>query len=145
MDPMMIRITQKEGPVIAGKIWHACLDHPAEFAGVGQLILRMEEICDREGLVLMEEEPRFLNEGMRRRHYHKRKQQSMEKPASEPLAFLDDQELHSGKTKVLLVVNVRSRRNHTMQGTVWGPLTKGMYVGFRSALELMRMIDLIEA
>lgn len=144
MGPVLIRIGEKKNQVICGTIWHASLEKPVEFTGTGQLILQMEELCDREGPAPSEEEPRFLNEQMRRRYQEKRKEQKPCRADSELLAILNSREWQGGKAKTLLVADIWSRSHYSMQGTVRGPLTGGRYVGFRSALELMRMIDLIE-
>lgn len=46
--------------------------------------------------------------------------------------------------KELLVICVKYRQNASLQGRVRGKLTKGAAVYFRSALELMRMINTVE-
>lgn len=144
MGPVLIRIGEKKNQVICGNIWHASMEKPAAFTGTGQLILRIEELCDREGLVPSEEEPRFLNEQMRRKYQEERKVHPPCPAASDLLSVLNNREWQGGKAKTMLVADIWSRSHYSIQGTVRGPLTGGRYVGFRSALELMRMIDLIE-
>lgn len=121
---MLIRISGKRDQTICGEILYASLKEPVAFTGIGQMIIRMEEICDLEGLAPSDRKPEFLNERM--------------------LSSLDEKELQNGKSKVLFVADICSRGNYSMQGTVRGPLTGGKYVRFRSALELMRMIDAVD-
>lgn len=112
--------------------------------GVGQLIIRMEEICELDGGMPAEEEPRFLNSQMQQKYKREQERKKLNRAASEPLSFWDDKELQGGKTRALLVADIRSRDHYSMQGMVRGPMTNGKYVNFRSALELMRMIALID-
>lgn len=46
--------------------------------------------------------------------------------------------------KELLVIWVKYRQNASLQGSVRGKFTKGITVHFRSALELMRMMSMVE-
>ncbi|HCD45325.1 MAG TPA: hypothetical protein DEQ64_16660 [Lachnoclostridium sp.] len=43
--------------------------------------------------------------------------------------------------KETLIVKIEHRQNASIQGRVIGKLTKKQYVNFRSALELMRMLN----
>lgn len=162
MEPMLLWISEKKDQVIYGKIWHTALGTPIEFAGAGQMVLRMEEICEREGRLSAKEAPRFLNEPMERRYRERLERlggqrgyranadinanidSNIESNIESDTASFLEKEFPKEKAKVLLVADIRSRENCSMQGTVRGPLTGGKYVYFRSALELMRMIDLIE-
>ena len=45
---------------------------------------------------------------------------------------------------ILLIVYVKYRQFSSLQGSIRGKITKGKVVNFRSALELMRMISMIQ-
>lgn len=144
MGPVLIWIGEKKNQEICGNIWHASMEKPAAFTGVGQLILQIEAVCDREGPAAAEEEPRFLNEQMYRKYRKAREAWSRRPVEGDLMSVLNNRELQGGKAKTLLIADIWSRSHYSMQGTIRGPLTGGKYVGFRSALELMRMIDFIE-
>ena len=48
------------------------------------------------------------------------------------------------KAKEVLIAIVKYRQNSTMQGSIRGRLTNSVDVNFRSALELMRMMQMME-
>ena len=48
------------------------------------------------------------------------------------------------KAREVLIAIVKYRQNSTLQGSIRGRLTKSMDVNFRSALELMRMMQMME-
>ena len=51
---------------------------------------------------------------------------------------------HALKAREVLVVYIKYRQNSSLQGSVRGRITKGEVVSFRSALELMRMVRMIQ-
>ena len=48
------------------------------------------------------------------------------------------------KAREVLIVYVKYRQFSSLQGSIRGKITKGKVVNFRSALELMRMISMIQ-
>lgn len=108
---MLVQVRGKRDQIIYGEIWSAFAKHPISFEGVGDMVVKMEEIYDLAEEYPAREIPRLLNG-----------------------------EMDLSGTKALMVVDIRSRDNYSMQGTARGPSTGGRYVYFHSALELMRMI-----
>ena len=51
---------------------------------------------------------------------------------------------HALMAREVLVVYIKYRQNSSLQGSVRGRITKGEVVSFRSALELMRMVRMIQ-
>lgn len=94
------------------------MEHPAEFAGTDRLVLLIDEICGNAEF----SHPALLGGGilaeMGKRGYALRY-----------------------RAKELLQVTVTGRRNADVQGRVKGMFTDGKYVYFRSALELLRVLD----
>lgn len=129
---------------IYGKIVNFYLKEPVAFAGSADLILKMDLICDQLEETGVETDKPFLNCEMKQRF--RRKHCGCLNVSAEYL--LNRQ---SGLTypeamqaKELLTVSIDFRRNFSMQGRVRGRLTEGRYVCFRSALELLRMLEMIE-
>ena len=48
------------------------------------------------------------------------------------------------KAREVLAVYIKFRQNSSMQGSIRGRLTQGKIVNFRSGLELMRMLCMIQ-
>lgn len=103
---------------IYGRLVNFCLKDPVEFAGSGDLVLKLDEICSR----LEEMEPSL--DDLLDRHGS--------------LAYPD-----ALQAKTLLTIDVDSRRHFSMQGRVCGRQTEGRLVSYRSALELLRILNKI--
>ena len=126
---------------------HICsyyLEDPVPFAGIGDLVLKMDEICNWLGAPQRTTDPRFMNKEMKDRY---------ESAAADHPQGLKDRMLERNslmpfpeaqKAREVLIAIVKYRQNSTLQRSIRGRLTKSMDVNFRSALELMRMMQMME-
>lgn len=129
---------------IYGKLVNFYLREPVEFAGVGELVLKADLICDwLDGQEQKIEGP-FLNNEMKRKFRKKYNEDA--KVSVDCLLNWQGNPAYSEAThaKEVLIISIDFRRNFSMQGRVRGRLTGGRYVCFRSALELLRMLNMIE-
>lgn len=89
-------------------------------------------------------EPRFLNSKNEKKYWEDRS----EHPAADRnnLVFSVDKVpfWHTLNAREVLVVYVKYRQNSSMQGSIKGRMTGGAIVSFRSAMELMRMVRMIQ-
>lgn len=141
---MLICIQGKTQDGISGDICSYYLKEPVPFKSVGDMVLKMDEICNWLSAPQRTTDPRFMNKGMRR---------SYEEAAAAHPEVIKDKILDRSRlvpfpqaleAKEVLVAIVKYRQNSSMQGSIRGKLTNGVDVGFRSALELMRMVRMIE-
>lgn len=144
VNSMLVCVQGLDEDRISGVILSSHLVEPVPFCGVGELVLRIDEICDWLGTPCAAQPPRFLNWGMRRDY----EVACQKRPVmvKESLMSRRDAALFPGtaRAKDVLSVCVEFRRHATMQGRVRGKLTRGKDVAFRSGLELMRMMSLLE-
>ena len=128
---------------IYGEIYSYHLNGPVMFMDIGDLILKIDEICSWLGAPLRTSTPRFMNREMERRYRRSRKK--MPEITTERLLDLNMRIPYTqlDKVKEVLVVYVKYRQDFSMQGSVKGRLTEGKTINFRSALELMRMMRMI--
>lgn len=129
---------------IYGKLVNFYLKEPVDFAGAADLILKIDLICDQLEETGGKREKPFLNYEMKQRF--RRKHCGCLTASAE---YLLNQKSglaypEAMQAKELLTVSIDFRRNFSMQGRVRGRLTEDRYVHFRSALELLRMVDMIE-
>ena len=122
---MLICVQGKGRDGVYGHICSYYLEDPVPFDGTGDMVLKMDGICDWLGAPQRTTEPRFLNKEMKKRY---------ESAAAD----------HPQKAKEVLIAIVKYRQNSTLQGSIRGRLTKSVDVNFRSALELMRMMQMME-
>ena len=129
---------------INGMIFNSHLVEPVPFSGVGELVLRIDEICDWLGTPRAAQPPRFLNWEMRRDY--EAACQARPVTVKENLMSRRDAALFPGAARArdVLSVCVEFRRQASIQGRIRGKLTRGKEVSFRSGLELMRMMSLLE-
>ena len=111
---MLICVQGKGRDGVYGHICSYYLEDPVPFDGTGDMVLKMDGICDWLGA------PQMLDRGSL-------------------MPFPEAQ-----KAKEVLIAIVKYRQNSTLQGSIRGRLTKSVDVNFRSALELMRMMQMME-
>ena len=123
-----ICIDQIEGGSIQGRMYHKYQKEPQMFGEVYKLLSLMEELFDRCG---------YPQSTTQNRYFKDRKQTK----TKEALLMADDnQVLNSNGDLATFVVHVKYRQHSTWQGeVVW--TEKGKKKSFRSALELLKLID----
>jgi len=142
ISTMLICFHGKEGEDFYGEILNCYIEKPVCFFGIGDLILKLDEMCDWIGTPQPAMEPRFLNKKMSEK-YAKRTKEKNILPVKAKIQLQDSKTLGSRAhlAKETLIVKIEFRQNASIQGRVIGKLTKKKYVNFRSALELMRMLE----
>lgn len=120
---------------------------PVAFAGYGELVLRLDEMCSQLPELSLEWEPRFLDSrgetGYRERTRRLRKIFD-EKPDPDTLKqAVWFRKMKSFPVEEILEIRVESRIYGSIQGLIRGSVTRNRYIGYRSGLELMRMLSLI--
>ena len=131
----------EEGPY--GELYSCYLKDAVRFSGVGDMVLKLDEICNWVGAPQRTTDPRFLNIEMERKY----REASSEHPEvnRDNLVYNVNEIPFEGalKAREVLVVYVKYRQYSSMQGSIRGRLTKGEVVSFRSGMELMRMMRMI--
>ena len=130
-----------KGDIPRGALISTFLKYPVEFVGYGEMVLRLDELCSLIPGLRREWEPRFLNqESEACCRERERILQSYGRKETEKQA---DFGRYPGKIprEAVLEIRVERRLYGSMQGLVRGAVTKNRYVGFRSGLELMRMVS----
>ncbi|WP_312429012.1 hypothetical protein [Lacrimispora sp.] len=142
ISTMLICFHEEKDENLYGEILNCYIDEPVLFSSVGDLILKMDEICNWIGTPQPSTNPRFLNRKMAD-EYANRTQGKNRLPAKAKIQLQDSKTLgtRAHLAKETLIVKIEYRQNASMQGRVIGRLTKKKYVSFRSALELMRMLE----
>ena len=105
-----------------GVIVNYCLPAPVYFTGIHELILRVDEVCERIGAPM--------------RTQNSPDQMAM--PIQERLA-------DTAQAEEVLIIHVLYRQHASMQGRLHTSFSGQYYVSFRSALELMRMLAEVDA
>ncbi|MGL6221605.1 MAG: hypothetical protein ACRC36_26510 [Lacrimispora sphenoides] len=141
ISTMLICFQGKEGEDFYGEILNCYIEKPVCFFGIGDMILKLDEICDWIGSPQPTTEPRFLNKKMAEQ-YALRNRRNNIIPEKASIQLQNSMVLYSqaSRAKNTLLIKIEFRQNATMQGRVIGKLTSKKYISFRSALELMRMI-----
>ena len=138
---MLICIQGKTEDRIRGEICSYHLKKTIPFSDIGDMVLKIDEICDWLGTPQRTTNPRFMNSEMEQRYLDASKEHS---------EMVEDMGIgrygvtpfpQALKSRAVLVVIVRYRQNSSIQGTIKGRLTGDKEVSFRSALELMRMMQ----
>ena len=120
-----------------GVIANYHLSHPVSFRGIHGLILALDEVCEMVGTPMATTEPRFLlNEREQQYRALKGKQKILTKEDVAAKMFPC-----VTAAKAVILVHVLFRQNSSMQGRLQCSYTGARYIAFRSALELMRMLD----
>ena len=130
---------------VYGDIYNHNFKENIPFNGIGDMVLKIDQICNWLNTPRATTEPRFFSREMEKQY-----RESYSDPPEENVNT--DSEASGGdidyervaNAKELLVIWVKYRQNASLQGSVRGKLTKGITVHFRSALELMRMISMVE-
>lgn len=140
---MLICIQGKIKEDIYGEICSYHLNEPVPFSGIGDMVLKIDEICECIGTPQRTTNPRFMNQEMEKKY----RESSNEHPKVITSRLLNRNNLapipQAIKARDVLVAIVKYRQNSSIQGTIRGRFTNGKDVSFRSALELMRMMQLI--
>lgn len=105
------------------------------FADAGELVLKLDDLCSRVPGLDREWEPRSLSSGTER----EQREKSGYPDRNDSTGYLEGQRI-----KASLEVCVKRRMHGSLQGLVRGKATGNRYIGFRSALELMRMVSTME-
>ena len=139
---MLVCINGYEQDAPYGIIVNHHLPCPVNFRGIHGLILALEEVCEMVGAPMATTQPRFLQKESEKQ-YRALKGRKRKKPDK----VLVKEEV-TGKmfpyvtaAKAVLLVHVLFRQNSSLQGRLRCSYTGTHYIAFRSALELMRMLD----
>ena len=111
---------------VYGDIYNHHFKENIPFDGIGDMVLKIDQMCNWLNIPRATTEQRFLS-------------REMEKQYREFYSESFEQKVKSDSE-----IWVKYRQNASLQGSVRGTLTKGITVHFRSALELMRMISMVE-
>lgn len=125
-------VDEKSSGEIAGRVYHAAVHGVRTFTGVDELVTHMDGLCDRAD---------FPEASTQRRAFKKAAHQAdtIDIGENEGVTDMDNEQRGQGK-KATFVVQIQYRQNATWQGTVnW--VEQNEEKPFRSALELIRMID----
>ena len=141
---MLVCVQGTEEGELCGEIYSCYLKDPIWFRGVGDLVLKLDEMCNWVGMPHATTDPRFLNLETERLY----REASSHHPQADRsnLTYTMDQIpfKQALKAREVLIVYVKYRQFSSLQGSIRGKITKGKVVNFRSALELMRMISMIQ-
>lgn len=141
---MLVCIHGGRGTGIYGEICSCYLRETVEFKGAGDLILKLDEICNWLGAPSCTTQPRFLNRDMENR-YQAGGTPRPEIIRDKQMGGLEQVPFQQAlKAREVLVVYIKFRQNSSKQGSIRGRLTQGKIVNFRSGLELMRMLCMIQ-
>jgi len=142
ISTMLICFHEEKDGNLCGEILNCYIDGAVRFFGVGDLILKLDEICDWVGTPQPTTNPRFLNKKMSEKYANRTREKNI-LPVKAKIQLQDSKTLGSRAhlAKETLIVKIEFRQNASIQGRVIGKLTKKKYVNFRSALELMRMLE----
>ena len=126
---MNVCVDRNFGREITGRCFNRYSEYPVRFDDINHLLIRMDQLMDTID---------FPQSTTRNREFFSR-QRRQEDGGIEEVKTTDEILKESGK-KATFVVNVTYRQNATWQGKVlWAETGKSCY--FRSALELMKLID----
>ncbi|WP_394523200.1 hypothetical protein [Lacrimispora sp. JR3] len=142
ISTMLVCVHGKADDHVFGEILSCYMERPVVFKNVGELVLRIDEICNWIGTPHPSTEPRFLSRSMGNQ-YRDRMEGKNNVPVKAKIRFQDSSQLISRavKARATLLVTIEYRLYSSLQGRVQGKLTQGKAVPFRSAMELMRMIQ----
>lgn len=136
----LICIRNKQGD-LRGTILNYYVEEPVEFVGILDLGLKLDRLCSKLHRPMATTEPRFLS--------HSMKQAYENREAMEWKISGTDGSLQKNKEKwmslgasayEILAIEIHQRQFSSMQGRIRGKCSGGIFVSFRSALELMRML-----
>lgn len=139
---MLACINGYENNMPYGIIVNYHLPCPVSFRGIHGLIMALDEVCEMVGAPMATTEPRFLQEE-RERKYRALKESRQTKSGN----VLAKEEMaakvfpYVTAAREVIQVHVLFRQNSSMQGRLRCSCTGTRYIAFRSALELMRMLE----
>ena len=126
---MNVCIDRKFGKEITGRCYNRYSQYPVQFDAMNHLFIRMDQLMDTID---------FPQSSTKKREFFKRRH-CKENGGTVKVKTAEEILKESGK-KATFVVNVAYRQNSTWQGKVlWAETGQSCY--FRSALELMKLID----
>jgi hypothetical protein len=125
VNQIHVCVDSRDEREFGGRVYHGALDKVRVFRGVDQLLLNIEYFLDASN---------YPAASTQSRHFGKRKER-------DDMAFGEDSVKDKGPgKKATFVIEVRYRQNATWQGNVtW--LDEGLEKPFRSALELIKLLD----
>lgn len=118
------------------------LSCPVSFRGIHGLILALDEVCEMVGAPMATTEPRFLQK--ERERQYKALRGNQQKRSGKVLVKEDIADKlfpYVTSAREVILVHVLFRQNASMQGRFQCNYTGTHYIAFRSALELMRMLE----
>ena len=127
---MLVCINGCHEDMLYGNIVSYYLAEPVYFKGTSQLILGIDQICETVGAPMRENQYRELS---------KIQKPINSRDAAECIAP------YASKAKEIVIIQVLFRQNASMQGRIHCTYTGRTFMSFRSALELMRMLEEIGA
>lgn len=112
-----------------GRIYHKFNKAAIEFKNIEQILLILDRLCDKVGYPQRTTKPRQFQSG------------NITERREEVLQVVDSNSILEQKGSIgTFVVHVKYRQHSTWQGeVVWAE--KGLKKSFRSALELLKLID----
>ncbi|WP_195612863.1 hypothetical protein [[Clostridium] symbiosum] len=127
---------------VYGDIYNHNFKENIQFYGIGDMVLKIDQICSWLNTPQATTEPRFLCREMEEKYRESCSSTPGQNRIAGGIGRIEYERVVNAKE--LLVVYVKYRQNASLQGSVRGKLTKGITVHFRSALELMRMINMVK-
>lgn len=140
---MMVCINGIRENVLYGKIVSCHIKGPIEFKGIDQLILAIDEVCERVGQPKQSTNPRFLKK-ISAEHYIELASGNRKGDLFDGRGLMEPYFHQVSNAKEIMIIQVLFRQNSSMQGRILCSYSNKKYVSFRSALELMRMLSEIE-
>lgn len=133
---VLMWIQEGDGNGVCGMMVSPYQEKPVRFADAGEMVLKLDELCSRVPGLDREWELRCLSP-----------ERAGEEGGKTACAARDDFEGYPQRRrrKASLEVCVKRRMHGSLQGLVRGRVTGNRYIGFRSALELMRMVSTMKS
>lgn len=128
---MNICVDSRRNSDISGRLYHRGQSKALNFETSGQMILKMDQWCDRIG---------YPQQEVLTREWNNRKDSMRNRRKKEVLSMSGEELLNNEGDEGTFVVHIKYRQNATWQGQVTWAEKKKM-CNFRSALELIKLID----
>ena len=141
---MLVFLQGQDEHGLYGLIGNGYLAEKIPFHGVGDLLLKLDRICDWIGTPHRVVDPRIFDNKMMQ---DLEEQQAQHPEVSKKNLYVNmnmDAYVEAVQAKEIIVVCIEFRQNASLQGRVTGKITGEQGVSFRSALELMRMLSMIK-
>lgn len=137
---MLVCMDGYRGGLPYGEIVNCSLKKEIRFNGIDNLVLAIDELCDRVGTPPRTTEPRFLYQA-NAEQYRNLSQKRFARSKLEKRKAVEWMIPYMVRAKDVIVVEVMYRQNSSMQGRILCVKGGAQHVFFRSALELMRMLE----